>query len=197
MSVEFPTVTQHTSEVEVGQSLWQDAWHRLRQNKMAVAGAIFVLLLALASFLAPRIAPHSYEQTNLAIGATPPSLAHWFGTDALGRDLFSRTLYGGRISISVGLVATAVSVIIGVLYGSISGYVGGRLDVVKMRIVDILYSLPVVIFVILLMVIFGRNIYLLFGAIGAVEWLDMARIVRGQVMSFFLLVFVVVVVVFG
>jgi len=183
MSVEFPTVTQHTSEVEVGQSLWQDAWHRLRQNKMAVAGAIFVLLLALASFLAPLIATHSYEQTNLAIGATPPSLAHWFGTDALGRDLFSRTLYGGRISISVGLVATAVSVIIGVLYGSISGYVGGRLDVVMMRIVDILYSLPFVIFVILLMVIFGRNIYLLFGAIGAVEWLDMARIVRGQVMS--------------
>jgi oligopeptide transport system permease protein len=183
MSAEFPTVTQHTSEVEVGQSLWQDAWHRLRQNKMAVAGAIFVLLLALASFLAPLIAPHSYEQTNLAIGATPPSLAHWFGTDVLGRDLFSRTLYGGRISLSVGLVATAVSVIIGVLYGSISGYVGGRLDVVMMRIVDILYSLPFVIFVILLMVIFGRNIYLLFGAIGAVEWLDMARIVRGQVMS--------------
>lgn len=183
MSAEFPTVTQHTAEIEVGQSLWQDAWHRLRQNKMAVAGAIFVLLLAVASFLAPLIAPHSYDQTNLAIGATKPSLAHWFGTDVLGRDLFSRTLYGGRISLSVGLVATAVSVIIGVLYGSISGYVGGRLDVVMMRIVDILYALPFVVFVILLMVIFGRNIYLLFGAIGAVEWLDMARIVRGQVMS--------------
>jgi oligopeptide transport system permease protein len=183
MTVEFPTVTQHTSEVEAGQSLWQDAWYRLRQNKMAVAGAIFVLLLAIASFLAPLIAPHSYDQTNLAIGATPPSWSHLFGTDVLGRDLFSRTLYGGRISLSVGLVATAVSVIIGVLYGSISGYVGGRLDVVMMRIVDILYSLPFVIFVILLMVIFGRNIYLLFGAIGAVEWLDMARIVRGQVMS--------------
>jgi oligopeptide transport system permease protein len=183
MTAEFPTVKQHTAEIEAGQSLWQDAWHRLRQNKMALIGAIFVLLLAIASFFAPLIAPHSYEQTNLAIGATPPSLAHWFGTDVLGRDLFSRTLYGGRISLSVGLVATAVSVIIGVLYGSISGYVGGRLDVVMMRIVDILYSLPFVIFVILLMVIFGRNIYLLFAAIGAVEWLDMARIVRGQVMS--------------
>ncbi|HLX70658.1 MAG TPA: ABC transporter permease subunit [Verrucomicrobiae bacterium] len=183
MTAEFPTVTQHTDQVEAGHSLWQDAWHRLRQNKMAVVGAVFVFLLALASFLAPFIAPHSYEQTNLAIGATPPSPAHWFGTDVLGRDLLSRILYGGRISLSVGLVATAVSVIIGVLYGSISGYIGGRLDVVMMRIVDILYSLPFIIFVILLMVIFGRNIILLFMAIGAVEWLDMARIVRGQVMS--------------
>ncbi len=183
MTAEFPTVTQHTDQVEAGHSLWQDAWHRLQQNKMAVVGAVFVFLLALASFLAPFIAPHSYEQTNLAIGATPPSPAHWFGTDVLGRDLLSRILYGGRISLSVGLVATAVSVIIGVLYGSISGYIGGRLDVVMMRIVDILYSLPFIIFVILLMVIFGRNIILLFMAIGAVEWLDMARIVRGQVMS--------------
>jgi oligopeptide transport system permease protein len=183
MTAEFPTVTQHTDQVETGQSLWQDAWHRLRQNRMAVIGAVFVFLLTLASFLAPLIAAHSYEQTNLAIGATPPGSTHWFGTDVLGRDLLSRVLYGGRISLSVGLIATAVSVIIGVLYGSISGYIGGRTDVVMMRIVDILYSLPFVIFVILLMVIFGRNIILLFMAIGAVSWLDMARIVRGQVMS--------------
>jgi oligopeptide transport system permease protein len=187
MTAEFPNVTQHTAEIEVGRSLWQDAWHRLRQNKLAVAGAIFVALLTLACFLTVLVmllfAPGAYAKTNLALGASAPSLAHWFGTDTLGRDLLLRILYGGCISLSVGLVATAVSVIIGVLYGSVSGYVGGRLDVVMMRIVDILYSLPFVIFVILLMVIFGRNIILLFMAIGAVSWLDMARIVRGQVMS--------------
>lgn len=170
-------------EVEVGQSLWRDAWLRLRKNKLAVAGAIFVLMLALVSFLSPLIAPHSYSTQNLALGATSPSLQHWMGTDDLGRDLFSRILYGGRISLSVGLAATVVAVLIGVLYGTISGYIGGRTDMVMMRIVDILFSLPFVIFVILLMVIYGRNIILLFMAIGAVEWLDMSRIVRGQVLS--------------
>ena len=170
-------------ELESGHSLWEDAWYRLRKNKMAVLGGIFILLLALISFATPFIAPDSYKHQNLDLGATPPSSAHWFGTDALGRDLLARVLYGGCISLSVGVAATVVSVVIGVLYGTISGYVGGRLDVILMRIVDILYSLPFVMFVILLMVIFGRNIILLFMAIGAVEWLDMARIVRGQVQS--------------
>ena len=170
-------------EMEVGHSLWQDAWFRLRKNKMAVAGAVFILILALASFLSPLIAPHSYETQNLVLGAKPPSASHWLGTDELGRDLLSRVLYGGRISLSVGMAATVVSVLIGVLYGTTAGYIGGRTDTVMMRIVDILFSLPFVIFVILLMVIYGRNIVLLFMAIGAVEWLDMSRIVRGQVMS--------------
>jgi oligopeptide transport system permease protein len=183
MSAEFPTVTQHTGEVEAGQSLWQDAWHRLRQNKLALIGAFFIALLAIACFLTPLIAPDSYEKTNLALGPTAPSHAHWLGTDILGRDMLSRTLFGGCISLSVGLAATLVSVIIGVLYGAISGYVGGRLDVVMMRIVDIVYSLPFVVFVILILVVFGRNIVLLFMAIGAVSWLDMARIVRAQVMT--------------
>jgi oligopeptide transport system permease protein len=183
MSAEFPTVTQHTGEIEAGHSLWQDAWYRLRKNKMALLGAVFIALLTLASFLAPLIAPDSYEHTNLSLGASAPNHAHWLGTDILGRDMLSRILYGGRISLSVGLAATLVSVIIGVLYGAISGYLGGRVDVVLMRIVDIVYSLPFVIFVILVTVVFGRNIILLFMAIGAVSWLDMARIVRGQVMS--------------
>jgi oligopeptide transport system permease protein len=187
MTVEFPNVTQHTAEIEAGSSLWQDAWHRLRKNKLAVAGAVFIALLTLACFVTVLVmmvvSPDAYAKTNLALGPSAPSLAHWFGTDTLGRDLLLRILYGGCISLSVGLVATAVSVIIGVLYGSISAYVGGRMDVVMMRIVDILYSLPFVVFVILLMVIFGRNIYLLFIAIGAISWLDMARIVRGQVLS--------------
>ncbi|HWD94055.1 MAG TPA: ABC transporter permease subunit [Verrucomicrobiae bacterium] len=183
MSAEFPTVTQHTGEVEAGQSLWQDAWHRLRQNKLALIGACFIALLTIACFLTPLIAPGSYEKTNLALGPAAPSHAHWLGTDILGRDMLSRILFGGCISLSVGLAATLVSVLIGVLYGAISGYVGGRLDVVMMRVVDIAYSLPFVVFVILILVVFGRNIVLLFMAIGAVSWLDMARIVRGQVMS--------------
>jgi oligopeptide transport system permease protein len=169
--------------VEAGQSLWRDAWHRLRKNKIAVGGGIFIIVLTLASFLAPFVAPGAYEQQDLSLGATPPSSRHWLGTDDLGRDALARIMFGGRISLSVGLAATSVSVLIGVLYGTISGYFGRRVDVVMMRIVDILYALPFVIFVILLMVIFGRNIILLFAAIGAVEWLDMARIVRGQVLS--------------
>jgi oligopeptide transport system permease protein len=183
MSAEFPIVTQHAGEIEAGNSLWQDAWRRLRKNKMALIGAVFILLLTLASFLAPLIAHDSYEKTDLALRASPPSAAHWLGTDILGRDLLSRILYGGRISLSVGLAATLVSVIIGVLYGAISGFLGGKWDALMMRIVDIIYSLPFVVFVILILVIFGRNIRLLFMAIGAVSWLDMARIVRGQVMS--------------
>ena len=170
-------------EVEAGHSLWQDAWRRLRKNKMAVAGGLFILVLAVAALLAPLISPHSHEAQNLGLGASPPGSRHWLGTDVLGRDMLARILYGGRISLSVGLAATAVSVLIGVLYGSVSGYFGGRTDAIMMRIVDALYSLPFVIFVILLMVIFGRNIILLFLAIGAVEWLSMARIVRGQVLS--------------
>jgi oligopeptide transport system permease protein len=170
-------------EVEIGHSLWQDAWHRLRKNKMAVLGGCFIAVLTLASFTTLLVGSDYFKHQNLDLGATPPSHAYWFGTDQLGRDLLARVLYGGCVSLSVGIAATLVSVVIGVLYGTISGYIGGRLDVVMMRIVDILYSLPFVMFVILLMVIFGRNIVLLFMAIGAVEWLDMARIVRGQVQS--------------
>lgn len=168
---------------EAGHSLWQDAWLRLRKNKMALGGGIFILALTFACVLSLFINLHDYDAQNLARGATPPSWQHWMGTDDLGRDLFARVLFGGCISLAVGLAATVVAVVIGVLYGTISGYIGGRVDMVMMRIVDILFSLPFVIFVILLMVIFGRNIILLFMAIGAVEWLDMSRIVRGQVMS--------------
>jgi len=183
MSAEPPIVAQHLGEIEPGHSLWQDAWHRLRQNKLAIIGGIFVIILAVACFLTVTIAPGTYATTNLALGATKPSLHHLLGTDILGRDMLARILFGGSISLSVGLVATLVSVIIGVLYGAISGYVGGRLDVIMMRIVDIIYSLPFVIFVILILVVFGQQIILVFMAIGAVSWLDMARIVRAQVMS--------------
>jgi oligopeptide transport system permease protein len=169
-------------QLEPGHSLWADAWQRLRQNRLAVAGGTLLLLLGLLCGFGPLFS-QSYLEQNLALGAVPPSAAHWLGTDTLGRDLFARILFGGRISIMVGLVATFVALAIGVTYGAVAGFFGGKTDRVMMRIVDIMYALPFTIFVILLMVFFGRNIILLFFAIGAVEWLTMARIVRGQILS--------------
>ena len=166
-----------------GSSLWSDAWRRLLANKAAVAGGVILLILIFLAIFAPWIAPHSYSYQNLELGAQPPSANFVLGTDTLGRDLFSRILYGARVSLLVGFVATGVALVIGVSWGIIAGYFGGRIDSVMMRIVDVLYGLPFIIFIILLMVIFGRNIWLLFGAIGAVEWLTMARIVRGQVLT--------------
>ncbi|MDC1131224.1 ABC transporter permease [Gammaproteobacteria bacterium] len=164
-------------------SLWSDAWRRLLANKAAVAGGLILLFLIVLAVFAPWIAPHSYSYQNLELGAQPPSSEFLLGTDTLGRDLFSRILYGARVSLLVGFVATGVALVIGVSWGIIAGYFGGKIDSVMMRIVDVLYGLPFIIFIILLMVIFGRNIWLLFAAIGAVEWLTMARIVRGQVLS--------------
>ena len=164
-------------------SLWSDALRRLFKNKAAVAGAIVLLVLIVLAVFAPWIAPYPYAYQNLDLGASPPSSAHLLGTDVLGRDLLSRILYGARISLLVGFIATTVALLIGVSWGIIAGYAGGKVDSVMMRIVDILYGLPFIIFIILLMVIFGRNLWLLFLAIGAVEWLTMARIVRAQVLS--------------
>ena len=164
-------------------TLWSDAMYRLTRNKAAMFGALILFILILCAALAPWIAPYSYSFQNLELGASPPSAAHILGTDVLGRDLLSRILYGARISLLVGFVATGVALVIGVSWGIIAGYAGGKVDSVMMRIVDVLYGLPFIIFIILLMVIFGRNLWLLFGAIGAVEWLTMARIVRGQVIG--------------
>ena len=165
------------------QSLWSDAFDRLKKNKLAViSGFILIALIVLAIF-APWIAPHSYSYQNLELGAVGPSSTYWLGTDTLGRDQFSRILYGARVSLLVGFVATAVALVIGVSWGIVAGFFGGKIDSTMMRIVDILYGLPFIIFIVLLMVIFGRNIWLLFLAIGAVEWLTMARIVRGQVLT--------------
>jgi oligopeptide transport system permease protein len=164
-------------------TLWSDAIYRLTRNKAAMLGALILFILIIAAALAPWIAPYSYSFQNLELGASPPSYAHLLGTDVLGRDLLSRILYGARISLLVGFVATGVALVIGVSWGIVAGYAGGRVDSIMMRIVDVLYGLPFIIFIILLMVIFGRNLWLLFGAIGAVEWLTMARIVRGQVIG--------------
>ena len=164
-------------------SLWIDAFYRLTRNRAAMFGGFILILLIICAVAAPLIAPYSYSYQDLNLGASPPSFDHFLGTDVLGRDLLSRILYGARISLLVGFVATGVALVIGVSWGIIAGYFGGRIDSIMMRIVDVLYGLPFIIFIILLMVIFGRNLWLLFGAIGAVEWLTMARIVRGQVIG--------------
>jgi len=171
-------------EPEAGTSLWRDAWRRLLKNRMAVVSGIVLTAVGLLTLLAPVIPglPDPNVQ-DLAYGAKGPALHHWFGTDILGRDLFARVLYGGRVSILVGLVATLVSFLVGVSYGATAGYFGGRVDNTMMRFVDVLYSLPYMFLVILLMVYFSKSLWMLFAALGLVQWLTMARIVRGQVLS--------------
>ncbi|MBM4149212.1 MAG: ABC transporter permease [Lentisphaerae bacterium] len=158
-------------------------WHRFRRHRAAIAGLAVLGLISSASVFAPAFAPYPPDAQNLELGAAAPSTEHLLGTDVLGRDLLSRLLHGGRISLAVGVCGTLVSLIIGVGYGALSGYTGGRLDDIMMRVVDVLYALPFAVLVIVLMVVFGRNLVLMFVAIGAVEWLTMARIVRGQVLA--------------
>lgn len=165
-------------------SLWSDAWRRLRRNRAAVAAGAFLLVMCALAAAAPWL-PFLADPAaqDLALGATPPSWAHAFGTDDLGRDMFARVLYGGRISMLVGIVGTLVSLIVGVTWGAVAGYAGGRVDEAMMRVVDVLYSLPYIFLVILLLVFFERSLVMLFVALGLVQWLTMARIVRGQVLS--------------
>ena len=170
-------------EMPKGVSLWEDASVRLRKNKLAMCGLVFLVVMVLLCLITPWIVPYGYEEQDLRLGASAPSAAHWLGTDIFGRDMLTRILYGGRVSLFVGFIATFVALIIGVTYGAIAGYAGGKVDSIMMRLVDIMYALPFMIFIVLLMVVFGRNLILLFMAIGAVEWLTMARIVRGQVQN--------------
>ncbi len=182
-------------EIEKGTSLGKDAWLRLRKNHLAMASLWFFVAVVLVCFLLPlaeSIIPNPNvthpDLQSMPAGSTATSregieVYYLLGSDHLGRDIFSRILHGGRVSLSVGFLATAVSLTIGVVYGAVSGYTGGRLDAVMMRIVDILYALPFMIIVIILTTYFGNNLWLLFVCIGAVEWLTMARIVRGQVIS--------------
>lgn len=170
-------------EFEQGRSLTQDAIARLRKNKMAMIGLCILIFFIVIALLTPWIAPYEYQEQNLELGASPPSAEHWLGTDVLGRDQLTRIMYGSRVSLMVGFIATSVALLIGVLWGATAGFLGGRVDAVMMRIVDVLYALPFTIFIILLTVIFGSSMLLLFLAIGAVEWLTMARIVRGQVLT--------------
>jgi oligopeptide transport system permease protein len=167
-----------------GRSLWDDARRRLFRNRAAVGGMVVLAILIVAALIGPYLAPFTYDEINKQdVWVAPLTGGHLLGTDSLGRDLLARLLMGLRVSLAIGLVATAVSLVIGVAWGAIAGFVGGRLDEAMMRIVDVLYSLPFIFFVILLMVTFGSNIVLIFIAIGAVEWLTMSRIVRGQTLS--------------
>ncbi len=153
------------------------------QNRTVRVTFGLLLLIAVVALLGPELSSHPFDRTNFDAIKLPPSADHWFGTDDLGRDLFVRTMMGVQVTLVVAVIASIVSLLIGVLYGAIAGFIGGRVDAVMMRFVDTLYALPFVFFVILLMVVFERNFYMVFIAIGAVNWLDMARIVRGQTLS--------------
>jgi oligopeptide transport system permease protein len=183
-----------TSEFEKGSSLGRDAWHRLQKNQLSMFGLWFFLAMVAVCFLGPFLPiipnPNITHPELKSLGAFSTAtnkegaeIFYLLGSDNLGRDIFARILYGGRVSLAVGFLATAVSLTIGVIYGAISGFIGGRTDIVMMRIVDILYALPFLIIVIILTTYFGNQLWLLFVCIGAVEWLTMSRIVRGQVLS--------------
>lgn len=183
MSESATPIVNAAEAMPKGVSLWQDAWVRLKKNKLAMIGLCILAFVIIVCALAPWIMPYGYEEQDLRLGATAPNALHWMGTDTFGRDMMTRIVYGGRVSLAVGFIATTVALLVGVTYGAIAGYFGGRIDAVMMRLVDIFYALPFMIFIILLMVVFGRNLLLLFLALGAVEWLTMARIVRGQVQN--------------
>ena len=170
---------------ELSGSLWRQAGRRFRRNRAAMGSIGVLLAIALASVLIPAFWPHAVEDASWENILLSPSFEnwHWFGTDANGRDQFVRVFYGGRISLTIGLMTTLVALGIGVGYGAIAGFTGGRTDGFMMRFVDILYSLPLLFFIIILVTVFGRNIFLIFVAIGAVEWLTLSRIVRGQTLS--------------
>lgn len=181
------TGTPSAPHLVAGTSLWQDAWRRLRKNAMAVASGLIILLVGLACLVGPLVLHavwgYDAQAQDLAYGPQPPSWQHPFGTDFYGRDLLVRVLVGGRVSLSVGLLAAIVAATIGTIYGAVASYAGGMVDSLMMRTVDILYALPYMFLVIILVTILGKSLLLLFLALGAVGWLLTARVVRGQVMS--------------
>ncbi|HEY9009873.1 MAG TPA: ABC transporter permease subunit [Devosia sp.] len=172
-------------EAPKGRSLTQDAFRRLMRNKAALVSIFVIIAIVLFAFVGPYFVPWPYEKIDWSAIRKPPNFekGHFFGTDGNGRDMLARTMLGTQMSLIVAAVATLVSVIIGIAYGATAGYFGGRVDSVMMRFVDIMYALPYILFVIILVVIFGRSPILLFVGIGCLEWLTMARIVRGQTLS--------------
>lgn len=184
MSVTTNTIQTAPTDIK-GRSLWQDAWRRFRRNKAAIASIIILVLIAIFVTIAPMLMPFGYADTDWANMQSAPSMAtgHYFGTDTLGRDLLVRVAIGGRISLMVGIAGAFVAVLIGTVYGAISGYAGGKVDMLMMRFLEVLSAFPFMFFVILLVTLFGRNIFLIFVAIGLVSWLDVARMVRGQTLS--------------
>ena len=200
------------AELEKGASLWTDAWRRLKKNRAAVVSAVILIVMIVACVLEPQLSHWRYDQADLKLGSRPPSWEHWMGTDFFGRDMMARVFFGGRISFAVGIVSTLMSFAIGVTWGGVAGYFGGKIDALMMRIVDILYTFPLLILVILMRVFFVNDksflyvayhavlkllvahpedpsyypvfeIVIVFAALGSISWLTMARIVRGQVIS--------------
>lgn len=171
------------SVVRPSLSYWKDAWRRLRKNKLAMAGLIFLILLTLFAVFGPIFSPYSVTGTDYPNQNKAPSAGHWFGTDEAGRDVFTRTWYGARISLFVGVMAALIDFFIGIIYGGISGYKGGRIDTIMMRVIEILYGLPHLLVVILLMVIMGASLTTIIIALTITGWVGMARIVRGQVLQ--------------
>lgn len=169
--------------VRIRLTFWQEAWIRLRANKLAMVGLIIVLLMSLLAIFGPFLTDHSYSKQVLLDANQKPSAAHWFGTDELGRDVYARILYGARISLFIGLMAALIDFLIGIIYGGIAGYLGGRIDNLMMRFVDLLYGIPYLLVVILLMVVMGPGLLTIIVALSATGWIGMARIVRGQVLS--------------
>lgn len=163
-------------------SFWHDVWDRFRSNRRALIGLIVLLFIVLLAVLGPLFSPYPYDGMGTEVNCGP-SAAHWFGTDALGRDLFTRVLYGIRISLFVGFVSTLINCAIGVLYGGVAGYVGGRVDAVMMRFVDVLYAVPSLLYIILLMMMFGANVGSIMLGMCISGWVGIARLMRTQVIS--------------
>lgn len=163
-------------------SYWQDAWQRLKKDRLAMAGLAIIVIIALFAIFGPVLSPYAYDEQNFDVSNQWPSMSHPFGTDMFGRDLFVRVMYGARISLCIGLVASLINLTIGVLYGGLAGLFGGMVDNIMMRIVDILYSIPTMIYVILLMVVIGPGLKSIFITLGIAYWVGMARIVRAEVL---------------
>ena len=168
--------------IRPSQTYWQDAWQRLKRDKLAMFGLFLIVCIFLMAIFGPLLSPYAYDEQDFLISNEFPSWAHPFGTDMFGRDMFVRVMYGARISLAVGLMASLINLTIGVIYGSISGFVGGRTDDVMMRIVDTIRSVPTMIYVILLMVVVGPGLKSIFITLGINYWTNMARIVRAEVM---------------
>ncbi|MDF2673008.1 MAG: ABC-type dipeptide/oligopeptide/nickel transport system, permease component [Clostridiales bacterium] len=162
---------------------FQDVWRRLKENKLSMLGLFIIAFITLGAIFGPMLSQYDYFSQNFEVANQGPSVAHWFGTDGFGRDMFTRILYGARISLTVGFAASILNVTIGVLYGGISGYFGGKVDNIMMRIVDIIYSIPMMIYVILLMLVLGAGLKSIIIALAISNWTSMARIVRAQILS--------------
>ncbi|SMF90322.1 oligopeptide transport system permease protein [Paenibacillus uliginis N3/975] len=178
-------VSEHAAEAIVQESIsaWRDAWLRLRDNRVAMTGLVFLLLIIVMAIIGPMLTPYDYYSNNLEKTNLPPSAEHWFGTDDLGRDMFARTWMGARISLTVGFSAAAINLVIGVIYGGIMGYVGGRIDEVMNKISEIIYSIPDLLVAILLVVVFEPSLGTIILALCVTGWINMSWIVRGQMMQ--------------